>query len=332
MSSIRPDQTRSFRSALGAFATGVTVITTRSAEGVDVGLTANSFNSVSLEPPMVLWSLAKSSRILPVFTAAKHFAIHVLAADQEAISTQFSRPGQDRFAGVAIERGLGETPLLRHYAARFQCRTASQYDGGDHVIFVGQVEMFDHTDCEPLVFHGGQYAMAVNKRKDEPAADSPDPTSSFSQDFLIYLLGRAHHQLFLAIRRELERRGLSEDQWFVLSLLGVSDHRTLAELDQLLAYTGKRVTYDLLAGLAAADLIRLNGTYDPHARAALTENGRCVVIELVSAAKAGESHAERNLDPGEIHVLKRALRTIIRDTDPGLPLLLTPADGPLEGE
>jgi 3-hydroxy-9,10-secoandrosta-1,3,5(10)-triene-9,17-dione monooxygenase reductase component len=126
------------------------------------------------------------------------------------------------------------------------------------------VEAFDHTDRKPLVFHAGQYALTVNKGKDVARAEtSPDPTSSFSQDFLIYLLGRAHHQMFLEIRQELERRGLSEDQWFVLSLLGVSDLRTLADLDRLLAYTGKRVTYNMLAGLAAADLIRLSGAYDP---------------------------------------------------------------------
>jgi len=327
MSSIPPDQVRSFRDALGAFATGVTVVSTRSADGVDVGLTANSFNSVSLDPPMVLWSLAKSSRALPIFVGSQYFAIHVLASDQEAISARFSRPGPDKFAGLDIERGHGETPMLRDYSARFQCRTAFQYEGGDHVIFVGQVEAFDHSDRKPLVFHGGQYALTVNKGKDDDAAENnSEPTSSFSRDFLIYLLGQAHHQMFLGIRRELERRGLSEDQWFVLSLLGVSDQRTLAELDRMLAYTGKRVTYNLLAGLAAADLIRLSGAYDPQARAALTSNGRAVVIELVSAAKAAESGAERNLDPAEIHVLKRALRTIIRDTDPGLPLLLSPID------
>jgi 3-hydroxy-9,10-secoandrosta-1,3,5(10)-triene-9,17-dione monooxygenase reductase component len=281
---------------------------------------------VSLDPPMVLWSLAKSSRALPIFANAGYFAIHVLAADQEAISARFSRAGEDKFAGLEIERGLGETPMLRDFSARFQCRTAFQYEGGDHVIFVGQVEAFDHTERKPLVFHAGQYALAVNKGKDESSADSPDPTSSFSQDFLIYLLGRAHHQMFLEIRKELERRGLSEDQWFVLSLLGVSDQRTLAELDRTLAYTGKRVSYNMLAGLAAADLIRLGGAYDPQARATLTDNGRRVVIELVSVAKAAESGAERNLDPAEIHVLKRTLRAIIRDTDPGLPLLLSPID------
>src|SRR3954452_12274144 len=124
MSSIAPDQVRSFRNALGAFATGVTVVSTRSAEGIDVGLTANSFNSVSLDPPMVLWSLAKSSKALPVFAGSQFFVIHVLAADQEPISTRFSRPGPDKFAGLDIERGAGGTPMLRDYSARFQCRTA----------------------------------------------------------------------------------------------------------------------------------------------------------------------------------------------------------------
>jgi 3-hydroxy-9,10-secoandrosta-1,3,5(10)-triene-9,17-dione monooxygenase reductase component len=321
---------RAFRNALGSFATGVTVVTTTAADGSKVGLTANSFNSVALDPPMVLGSLSKNSRALPIFAAAEYFAIHILSADQETLSTLFARAGADKFAGLTLDTGgLGNVPLLQNCSARFQCRTAFQYEGGDHVIFVGKVERFDHTVRAPLLFHGGQYALAVkavNKRRDEPAGEPEDPNSSFSQDFLIYLLGRAHHQLFLEIRRELGKRGLSEDQWFVLSLLGVSDHRTVAELDRLLAYTGKRVTYPLVAGLAAAELVQLEGVYDPHARVALTPNGRQVVIELVSAAKAIESDAESSLDPSEIHVLKRALRTIIRNTDPGLPLLLSSMD------
>jgi 3-hydroxy-9,10-secoandrosta-1,3,5(10)-triene-9,17-dione monooxygenase reductase component len=327
MTSIPPDQVRSFRHALGAFATGVTIVSTRSSDGIDVGLTANSFNSVSLDPPLVLWSLAKASRALPIFMGSGYFTIHVLAADQEAISARFARMSEDKFAGLDVERGLGGTPMLRDFSARFQCRTAFQYEGGDHMIFVGQVEAFDHTDRKPLVFHAGKYALTVNKSADAAASDAgPDPTSSFSQDFLIYLLGRAHHQMFLELRRELERRGLSEDQWFVLSLLGVSDHRTLTELDRMLAYTGKRVSYNMLAGLAAAEFIRLGGAYDPLARASLTDSGRQVVIELVSIAKAAEAGAERNLDPAEAHILKRALRTLIRDTDPGLPLLMAPID------
>lgn len=316
---------RSFRDALGAFATGVTIVTTVDPAGADVGLTANSFNSVSLDPPMVLWSLAKNSSCLPAFVAAPYFAVHVLAHDQDHLSAQFSRRGIDRFAGLKVLRGQGGVPLLEGCSARFECRTEFQYEGGDHVIFVGRVEKFDRSNQTPLVFHGGQYALAINKLREEPAAENAEPDSSFSQDFLIYLLGRAHHQLFLELRKELERRGLSEDQWFVLSLLGASDNRMLAELDRLLAYTGKRVTYELVAGLAAADLVRLQGAFDPHARVTLTPAGRRVVIELVSAAKAAEEDAQRNLDQGEIHVLKRALRTVIRNTDPGLPLLMGPA-------
>jgi len=313
-----PDYARSFRSALGSFATGVTVVTARSPEGSDVGLTANSFNSVSLDPPMVLWSLARTSRALPVFMSTDFFAVHILASDQESMSTRFSRPSADKFTDLAVDRGLGEVPLLQDCSARFQCRTAFRYEGGDHIIFVGKVESFDHWPRRPLVFHAGRYAHAV--RAENPAEQKPltiEPDSSFSQDFLIYLLGRAHHQLFLQVRRELQRHGLTEAGWFVLSLLGVSNRRTLHELQQLLSYTGKEVSYELVAGLAAGGLVRLHGHYDPHAQVELTESGRSIVIELVSAAKAAEAHAERNLDAGEIQLVKRALRQIILDSDPG---------------
>ncbi|HEY4369596.1 MAG TPA: flavin reductase [Steroidobacteraceae bacterium] len=320
MSDTATDQGRSFRNALGAFATGVTVVTARDAEGSDVGLTANSFNSVSLDPPMVLWSLAKTSRSLPVFMAAEHFAVHILAADQQEISTRFAQRGPDKFAALQVDRGLGDIPLLRECSARFQCRTAFRYEGGDHMIFVGQVETFDHLDRPPLLYHSGRYALAV--RTGAPATPLQafaEPDSSFSQDFLIYLLGRAHHQLFLQLRRELDRHRLSEEGWFVLSLLGVSNHRSVHDLQQLLAYTGKQVTYDLVAGLASAGMVSLSGHYDPQTHVSLTEAGRTIVIELVSAAKAVESHAERNLGSGATQYLKEALRQIIRDSDAGPP-------------
>ena len=316
---------RRYRSALGAFATGVTIVTTRDGEGRDIGLTANSFNSVSLDPPMVLWSLAKSARSLPIFLAASHFAVHVLAADQEDLSLRFATRGSEKFAGLDVERGASQVPLLRGCSARFQCRTAFRHEGGDHVIFVGAVEAFDHSDRPPLVFHGGRYALTVQKEPvPQTQQDTAEPDSSFSQDFLIYLLGRAQFQLFLTLRRDLEQHGLSEVQWFVLSILGVSDDRTVAELDRLLWYTGHRVTYELLASLTAAGFADLHGGYDPNARVTLTDNGRRAAIELVAAAKAAEDHAERNLGTAEVRMLKRALRTIIRETDPGVPPVLVP--------
>jgi len=312
---------RQFRNALGAFATGVTIVTTRTASGVDVGLTANSFNSVSLEPPMVLWSLAKAAKSLPAFLDSGYFAVHVLAASQEELSHTFATRGADKFARLAIERGRGDIPLLDGCTARFQCRTAVKYEGGDHVVFIGEVEAFDHFDRPPLVFHGGRYAAAVARPKPVPAPEAADPDSSFSEDFLIFLLGRAHFQLFLGLQRDLERHGLTEWQWFVLSILGVSDNRTIAELDRILWRTGTRVTYELIASLVAGGFAQLHGSNDPHARVTLTEQGRRVVIELVAAAKATESHAESSLGFAESQLLKQALRSIILETDPGLPPL-----------
>ena len=319
-------RTRQFRDALGSFATGVTIVTTRSAAGEDIGLTANSFNSVSLDPPMVLWSLARKSLSLPAFLESGYFAVHVLAATQEDLSVTFATRGAEKFAGLNVTRGAGGIPLLPGCSALFQCKTAFNYEGGDHVIFVGEVQEFEHFNRAPLVFHSGRYAVAVEK----PASTSlssredTDPGSSFSQDFLIYLLERAHFQLFLSLRRDLERHGLSEDQWFVLSILGISDNRTIADLDCLLWYTGRRVTYELMASLTAGGFARLHGIYDPHARVTLTDVGKRVVLELVAVAKAAESDAERSLGYGETQLLKKALRGIIRETDPGPPPLMRP--------
>jgi flavin reductase (DIM6/NTAB) family NADH-FMN oxidoreductase RutF len=171
MSDDREDRARRFRNALGAFATGVTIVTTRDTDGRDIGLTANSFNSVSLHPPMVLWSLAKSARSLPAFLAGSHFAVHVLAADQEELSLRFATRGSEKFTGIDLERGVAQVPLLRGCAARFQCRTAFRHEAGDHMIFVGEVEEFDRSDLPELLFHRGRYSLAVPK----PSSPVPPP-------------------------------------------------------------------------------------------------------------------------------------------------------------
>ena len=152
---------RAFRTALGSFVTGVTIVTTCDAAGVDTGLTANSFNSVSLDPPLILWSLALNATTLPAFRQAEWWAVHILAAEQEALSGQFASKGTDRFEGVALSRGPGGIPLLEGCAARFICRTAFEYEGGDHAIFVGQVTDFDHGGGLPLVYHGGRYSRVL---------------------------------------------------------------------------------------------------------------------------------------------------------------------------
>lgn len=156
--STAPTDTQQFRAALGLFATGVTIVTARGPDGTLVGLTANSFNSVSLSPPLVLWSLARSAGSMPVFSRGSHYAINILAADQKDLAQRFATRDIDRFAGVAWREGAGGAPVLDGAVAVFECANRSRYEEGDHVIFVGEVERCtSRPGAQPLIFHGGRY-------------------------------------------------------------------------------------------------------------------------------------------------------------------------------
>jgi flavin reductase (DIM6/NTAB) family NADH-FMN oxidoreductase RutF len=148
---------RDFRQALGSFATGITIVTARAPDGTLAGVTANSFCSVSLDPPLVLWCLAGSAPSRAVFAHATHFAVHVLAEDQLALSDRFCKPSRNKFAGLEVTEGLGGAPILDGVVALFECRREQRHDAGDHVILVGRVERYLHTDRPPLVFHGSNY-------------------------------------------------------------------------------------------------------------------------------------------------------------------------------
>ena len=150
-----------FRAALGQFATGVTVITTRTESGQLIGITASSFNSVSLNPPLVLWSLATKSASMPVFRANSHYVVNVLASSQLDLCKRFATVKGDRFAGVSHAAGDTGMPVLDGALAWFECHNRSRYDEGDHVIFVGEVERCgvreDASDVAPLVFQAGGF-------------------------------------------------------------------------------------------------------------------------------------------------------------------------------
>jgi flavin reductase (DIM6/NTAB) family NADH-FMN oxidoreductase RutF len=148
---------REFRNALGGFATGVTIVTTRTADGRNVGLTCNSFASVSLSPPLVLWSLVTHSSNLTAFQECSYFAVNVLGHQQGDLAMKFARSGDDKFAGVDWTLGLGDAPILAGCVAHFQCRSADRYYGGDHVIFLGAVEAFAHVPDAPLLFSRGKF-------------------------------------------------------------------------------------------------------------------------------------------------------------------------------
>lgn len=151
---------RCLRRALGNFATGVTIMTAHDGQR-PVGVTANSFSSVSLEPPLILWSISKRSGSYPVFEKTSHFAVNVLAADQIALSQQFAHPCEDRFAGVPHRSGFGRCLLLDGTSASFQCEKFQTLDGGDHWILIGKVVAFEDHGHPPLLYHQGAYAMAL---------------------------------------------------------------------------------------------------------------------------------------------------------------------------
>jgi flavin reductase (DIM6/NTAB) family NADH-FMN oxidoreductase RutF len=147
-----------FRLALGMFATGVTIITGRDAAGHRIGLTANSFNSVSLTPPLVLWSLSRGAGSMPAFSRGSHYAINILAAEQKELAERFAGKKANRFDGVALREGAGGAPIIEGSAAVFECFNRSRYEEGDHIIFVGEVERCDRREgAQPLIFHGGRY-------------------------------------------------------------------------------------------------------------------------------------------------------------------------------
>jgi len=148
---------RQFRDALAQFATGVTIVCTRAPNGRYVGFTANSFNSVSLEPPLILWTIARRSGSLGVFESAERYAVNVLSSEQAGLARRFSRPHADRFAGVAHRLGWSDAPLIDGCVAWLECRHHARYSAGDHVVFVGEVVTVERARGHALMFHQGRF-------------------------------------------------------------------------------------------------------------------------------------------------------------------------------
>ncbi len=150
------------RQTLGRFATGVTVVTCLGDKG-PCGITANSFSSVSLDPPLILWNIAKVSNSLRAYLAAEHFAINVLGADQRELSHHFAQSDHTVFKGIEYSVSEHGVPMLPDTIASFECRTREIHDCGDHFIIIGEVERFDSNDGDPLLFFGGDYHLRGDK-------------------------------------------------------------------------------------------------------------------------------------------------------------------------
>ena len=146
------------RDALGCFATGITIVTTVGPRGELIGITANSFNSVSLDPPLILFSLNRRAHSLRVFLSTQTFAVNILREDQEALSKRFAQALEDKWSGVEYETWDTGCPILADALAGFECKIRHTYHGGDHVIFVGEVLRLRHDpNGRPLLFYRGRY-------------------------------------------------------------------------------------------------------------------------------------------------------------------------------
>lgn len=311
----KPDA-REFRIALGTFATGVTIVTTRGEDGAPVGVTANSFNSVSLDPPMVLWSLSKSSRSLAAFTRGGEFAVHVLSALQEALSARFASRAEDKFEGLEWTESPGGAPLLAGSVARFRCRTAYQYEAGDHVIFVGEVIDYEHDPTPPaLLFHGGRYVEARERPKssDGPAIDLE--TGRVTEDFLQYLLARAHHQASRPTSEALKRAEMSESEHLTLALISMNGAMTLSALQDRLSVTTYAPTPDVIRSMQKRGWIEKGAVDGP---LTLTEAGRERFLFILAQTKAHDDELLGYFTPSELAEGRRFLKRLIAVTSEGV--------------
>ncbi|MHC6225600.1 p-hydroxyphenylacetate 3-hydroxylase reductase component [Pseudomonas sp. X10] len=305
-----PFDARAFRRALGNFATGVTVITAADASGRKVGVTANSFNSVSLDPPLILWSIDKRSSSFEVFEAAGHFAVNVLAADQIDVSNTFARPSEDRFAGIEHETGEGGAPLLADCSARFRCQKYQQLDGGDHWILVGRVLAFDDLGRSPLLYHQGAYSMVLPHTRLTRREEGQPPSSHFQ--------GRLSHNLYYLMTQALRAYQASYQPRQLSTGLRTSEARMLMVLEN----DAGLALPDLLREVAMpereiveaiANLSRKGLVADDNGRVCLTAKGIEETEALWSIAGEQQAKVFGQFSEAQIETFKTVLKAVIRN-------------------
>jgi len=294
-----------FRKALGAFVTGVTIVTTHDAEGKPVGLTANSFNSVSLDPPLVLFSLALDSANLPAFRNAESWAVHILSVEQEDLSSRFASRGADKFAGLELIKGPEGAPLLNGCTARFGCKATFEYEGGDHAIFVGEVVDFARSESQPLAFHGGRYSR-VRPPAEKAVPDELGSTGEFGRYFVGHLLNAAFSKVFEDLRREYRKRGLSGAEYTVIVALGLGEGCSREELCERTAEGGVSDPGRSIDALIARGEIAEDGN-----RMFLTEIGEKLLTELIAVAQATQLKIEERLSAEDMNILHSLLSRIV---------------------
>lgn len=300
------DDVRAFRRALGQFATGVTVVATSAGDEM-VGMAANSFSTVSLDPPLVLWSIRKESSSLAAFTNNGHFSVNVLGQDQMDISGLFGRPQPDQFGQAKWIAGRHGDPLLDGAIAHFECVTESVIEGGDHFILVGRVERFARFDGIPLLFAQGQYGVPVAHPDAFPASVSAadkDGNGSEESLFLSQLKAADHHMstLFQEHRQEL---GVTVSSGRILNRL--SEGPCASDSLELETFLGEGAVDDALTELAQKGQIAQlpGGEWD------LTDAGREVRGALRRSAEQFTVEQLRGIPAQDLATAERVLGTLL---------------------
>ena len=297
------DDNRAYRRALGHFATGVTIITARHGDQLG-GMTANSFSSVSLNPPLIQWALGKSSQSLGVFSQAAHFAVNVLASDQVELAGHFARSGGDKFAGVEWQSGLGDAPLFKGVAATFECRTHSTIDAGDHYIMLGEVQRFSRNGRPLLLFAHGRFGLAV----DYPAAaKESDANGNGTQitDTTLGLLWDAFSRLSTGFQAERDAEGMTITQGRVLSIVERHPEATTDAIARK-AFVSPTAVDDAIAALLELGFAARR----PNGSCAVTPEGLVRVLSLRRRAAAFEARQLAHLTPEELETARKVLKSL----------------------
>lgn len=319
---------QAFRAALGPCTTGVTVITTRAQDGKAIGIFTNSFNSVSLNPPLVLWSLPKNASSVAAFTNNQHWNVHILSTAQDLPASRADetadRLSAFELAGLELASGITKAPLLQDCSARFQCRTAFSYDGGEHLIFIGEVLAYDRSDLPPLQSsHAPDAAPLSDTEERIRSGAGSSPQCGYTEDLLSYLLGRNYYRMLHVLRQLLDSNALDVRSFLILSTLSIRGRLSIEEINRFIAYTGLPACPDSMTALEKRCLIASEKAGE-ELRYVLTADGREASLQHIALAKALDEQLVNKLGSSEVATLKRLLRLLVSKLDPDSPDLWSP--------
>ncbi len=310
--------THSFRNALGHFATGVTIVTTLADNGDYIGVTANSFNSVSMDPPLVLWSLDKSAYSLKTYEAAEYFVVNVLAADQVSLSKRFGKSGpQDKFQSVPCTKGVGGAPVLAGCAAHFQCKKTFIYEGGDHLILVGEVMRFDASGRAGLVFHKGSYAVSQPHPVTDAEREGPDREQEFVEEYLDYLLTQTAERFRSQFQVVLDQAGIHQYEWRILCCLAENHEGLTFERLRDMILAERNELGRLIRSMQDKHWITSGEDFGGETRYWIVKQGLDKIVPLIAAARAHESDALGESSAEEAKQFKDHLKGLLRWVNSG---------------